>query len=74
MSKSILWLNATANAPITPEAMVDDGKNIETIQPKSLPTGSREAQSSKAVKKEDWYAMMNPMLFVLILLFFTLRP
>jgi len=43
----------TANA-ITPEAMVvDDGKDIETMETKSLPTCSHEAQTSKSDEKED---------------------
>ena len=45
---------ATANAPITPKAIVvDDGKDIEMIETKSLPTRSSEAQSSNLNKKED---------------------
>jgi len=43
----------TANAPITPKAMVvDDGKENEKMET-SLPTCSREAQSSNSNKKED---------------------
>ena len=45
---------ATADAPITPEAIVvDDGKDIEMTEVKNLPTCSCEAQSSKSNKKED---------------------
>ena len=45
---------ATANDPITPNAMVvDDGKDIEMVETKSLPTRSCEAQNSRSNKKED---------------------
>ena len=44
---------ASANAPITPKTMVvDDGKDIDTVETKSLP-GSREAQNSRSDKKVD---------------------
>jgi hypothetical protein len=51
MSKSILWLIATPNAPNA--MVVDDGKNIEMVKSKSLPTHSCEAQNSRSNKKED---------------------
>jgi hypothetical protein len=45
---------ATPNAPITPKDMVvDDGKNIETMETNSLPTHSHEALCSKSNKLED---------------------
>ena len=45
---------ATPNFSISPKAMVvDDGRDIETMETKSLPTCSCEAQSSKSNKKED---------------------
>ena len=45
---------ATVNGPITPNAMViDDGRDIETVETKSLPTHSREAQNSRSNKKEE---------------------
>lgn len=45
---------ATANAPITLKDMVvEDGKDIEIIETKSLPTRSSDAQSWKSNKKED---------------------
>ena len=44
----------TANTPITPKAMVvDDGKDTEMVEIKSLPTHSGEAQNSRLNKKED---------------------
>ena len=47
---------ATANAPIGPNAMViDDGKDIEMVEStgKSLPTHSCGAQSSRSNRKDD---------------------
>ena len=45
---------ATTNTPITPKnVIVDDGKDVETMETKSLPTCSREVQSSKSIKIED---------------------
>ena len=45
---------ASVNAPIAPKAkVVDDGKDIHTVETKSLPTGSRETHKSRSSKKED---------------------
>ena len=45
---------ASVNAPIAPKAkVVDDGKDIHTVETKSLPTGSPETQKSRSSKKED---------------------